>query len=140
LPNTYDFAAADSTNALPQSPVRTVGQGKYNGSSSNPVSNFSISPYVVADNVTDYGAGFSYAAATGVSTAAQARPWEFAIATACFACHDSALAMQHMESNAVRSTIRAAPLWPRPSSARFAIRPAKWRISSSCMRNNVIDV
>jgi hypothetical protein len=60
------------------------------------------SPYIVADNVTDYGTGFSFTAKDGSS-------WDPAlaatgltnlvispIASACFACHDTQLATNHM--------------------------------------------
>jgi OmcA/MtrC family decaheme c-type cytochrome len=101
LPGTYDFSAAASTSALPNRLYRTVATGKFNGTATaDPVAKFAISPYVIADNVTDYGAGFGYAAATGASTAAAGTTLvNSPIATACFACHDSSLAMQHMESN-----------------------------------------
>ena len=34
---------------------------------------YTVSPYVVADSVTDYGAGFSYNAATNATTRPRAR-------------------------------------------------------------------
>ncbi len=101
LPNTYDFNAAASTSALPNRLYRTAATGKLNGTSTaTPLAAFSISPYVTADNVTDYGAGFSYAAATGAITAAAGTTLvNSPIAGACSACHDSDLALQHMKSN-----------------------------------------
>jgi OmcA/MtrC family decaheme c-type cytochrome len=100
LPNTYDFSSAASTSALPNRQYKTVATGKLNGTSTaTALAAFSISPYVTADNVTDYGAGFAYAAATGVITpAAGTTLVSSPIATVCFACHDSALARQHMEN------------------------------------------
>jgi OmcA/MtrC family decaheme c-type cytochrome len=105
LPGTYDFSATASAAALPNRPYRTVGAGKYDRASSNAVANFSIAPYVVADNVTDYGLGFSFNAglATSGGVAAGATREAAAttlvnspITTTCVACHDSTLAVQHM--------------------------------------------
>jgi OmcA/MtrC family decaheme c-type cytochrome len=59
-----------------------------------------LSPYVAKDNATNYGAGFSVNAGSGAATAAAGTTLVISpIATVCFACHDSSLAMQHMESN-----------------------------------------
>jgi OmcA/MtrC family decaheme c-type cytochrome len=97
---TYDFSATASASALPNKQYRTVGTGKYDGTVAGSLAAFSISPYVTADNVKDYGAGFSIANATGVSTAAVGTTLVISpIATACFSCHDSALAQSHMTSN-----------------------------------------
>jgi len=50
--------------------------------------------------VGDYGNGFSYSATTGVTTEAAATTLVTSpIATACFACHDTATATAHMTSN-----------------------------------------
>ena len=100
LPGTYDFSATASASALPNRQYRTVGTGKYDGTAVGSLAAFSISPYVTADNVTDYGSGFSFNAATGVTTAAAGTTLVISpIATVCFSCHDSALAKSHMESN-----------------------------------------
>jgi OmcA/MtrC family decaheme c-type cytochrome len=100
LPGTYDFGASASASALPNRLYRTVGAGKYDGTVAGTLAKFQISPYVTADNVTDYGAGFSYNAATSVTTPAAATTLvNSPIATACFACHDSDLAVQHMQGN-----------------------------------------
>ncbi|MBL8286894.1 MAG: OmcA/MtrC family decaheme c-type cytochrome [Rubrivivax sp.] len=111
LPNTYNFATTASAAALPDRPYRSVATGKFNGTASaDPVAKFSISPYVVADNVFDYGAGFAFNAGTGVTTAPAATTLVTSpITAACFACHDSALAVAHMRSGggsiyAARST------------------------------------
>ena len=101
LPGTYNFANAASASALPNRQYRTVGQGKYNGTASaNPLAAFSISPYVVADNVFDYGTGFSFNAATGVTAqAAGTTLVNSPVATACFSCHDSNQSVAHMRAN-----------------------------------------
>jgi OmcA/MtrC family decaheme c-type cytochrome len=101
LPGTYDFSATASAAALPNRLYRTVGTGKFNGTASaSALSVFSLSPYVIADNVFDYGAGFAFNAATGVITQAAATTSVISpISTACFACHDSTQAKAHMEIN-----------------------------------------
>jgi hypothetical protein len=80
--------------------LTTVATGKYN---SDPLANssyFTISPYVVADNVTDYGNGFSFNAGTGVTTEAAASSLVLSPMTgACSACHDTAIAIDHMKAN-----------------------------------------
>lgn len=101
VPGSYDFSATASASGLDGKQYRTVGQGKYNGTASaSPVSAFSLSPYVVKDNVTDYGSGFSFNAATGATTAAAATTLVISpVTTACFSCHDSSQAKAHMEAN-----------------------------------------
>ncbi|MBI5908814.1 MAG: OmcA/MtrC family decaheme c-type cytochrome [Betaproteobacteria bacterium] len=118
LPGMYDFSASASSSALPNKQYRTVGQGKYNGTVAGSLAAFSISPYVTADNVKNYGAGFAFnASATTASNITKADGTVFSnpaqgifnaegstlvispIATACFSCHDSTVAQQHMESN-----------------------------------------
>jgi OmcA/MtrC family decaheme c-type cytochrome len=120
----YDFSASASASAVPNRLYRTVATGVFNGIAntvtkgcttsppppstgpfvsdckSTALSVYSLSPYVTKDNVFDYGAGFSVAAATGVPTnAAGTTLVNSPIATACFACHDSVLARTHMEIN-----------------------------------------
>ena len=110
LPGTQDFSASASAAALPNRQYRTVGQGTYASTSSTA---FTFSPYVARDFA--YGAGFGFNAATGVGTAAAATTLvNSPVTTACFSCHDSALARAHMEINggsiyAPRGTALAAP-------------------------------
>jgi OmcA/MtrC family decaheme c-type cytochrome len=60
LPGTYDFSLVATTSALPSMLPSTVGQGRYNSSATtNPSSSFMISPYVMSNNLMDYGFGFS---------------------------------------------------------------------------------
>jgi OmcA/MtrC family decaheme c-type cytochrome len=101
LPGTYDFTASASASALPNRQYRTAATGIFNGTATAPPLNvFSLSPYVIADNVTSYGSGFSFNAATGVTTAAAATTLvNSPITTACFACHDGDLAVAHMRTN-----------------------------------------
>jgi OmcA/MtrC family decaheme c-type cytochrome len=112
----YDFSASASQSALPSRLYRTVATGIFNGAAGTlttgcvvtaindclqtDVGVYSLSPYVIKDNLTDYGKGFSVAGATGVPTnAAVTTLVNSPIATACFACHDSVLARTHMEIN-----------------------------------------
>jgi len=109
LPGTYDFSSTTngsngnaSASVIQNRLYRTVGTGKYNGTASNPnpVAVFSISPYVIADNVMDYGTGFGYNAGTAVATPAAGTTLVISpITTVCFSCHDSTLARAHIESN-----------------------------------------
>ena len=130
LPGTYDFSATASASAVPNRLYRTVATGKYNGTSSaSALSIFSLSPYVIADNVTDYGTGFSFNAATAsqVTTPAAATTLVISpITTACFACHDDALATAHMTSNggqiyAPRGTLATAGVPGSGSGALGAV-------------------
>ena len=96
-PNTYDFTAPVSMAAVPNLNLTAVATGKFDGTSSTA---YTISPYVVADNSTDYGGGFAYNAATGATTAAGgANLVNSPIMTACVACHDTQPAIDHMTGN-----------------------------------------
>ena len=117
LPGTYDFTSTSA--AVPNRLYRTVGTGKYDGTVAGSLAAFSISPYVTANNVVNYGAGFTFnasnstaATVTGLasgSTATVPPQGTFQaesttlvnspIATACFSCHDSATAREHMKAN-----------------------------------------
>lgn len=101
--NTYDFMNGTNQNSLANQPLTTVATGTYNN---NPLVNstyYTLSPYVVADGVTNYGAGFSYNAGTNVTT--QAAPTTLVLSPitgACSACHDSPIALDHMTANGGR--------------------------------------
>lgn len=98
LPGTYDFTASAYTPALLANLLDvTVATGKFNGASTTA---YTISPYVTKDNVMDYGSGFSYTVATGVTVeAAGTNLVSSPIASACFSCHDSATAQTHMAND-----------------------------------------
>ncbi len=146
----YDFSAPASAAAVSKRLYRTTAQGVFNTSTSPTLlvtfdangvaktggttsltppsaataalSLVRVSPYVVADNATDYGIGFSYtayraAAAPKTATATtmalpavvsetgvtrQAAPTTLVsspIAAACFSCHDSSKAQIHMNQD-----------------------------------------
>jgi len=102
----YDFSSATSVAALPNMLPSTVAKGHYDGSATtNPNGYFTISPYVVADGVTDYGLGFSTTNVGGktCSTAApcNADPTTLVkspITAACSACHDEADDIDHFQA------------------------------------------
>jgi OmcA/MtrC family decaheme c-type cytochrome len=95
----YDFSASASSSALANRLYRTVATGSFNASSSA-LTAFQLSPYVDTTGATNYGSGFSFSATTGATTAAAGTTLvNSPIAGACFACHDSDLAKQHMEAN-----------------------------------------
>jgi OmcA/MtrC family decaheme c-type cytochrome len=98
---TYDFTLAANINAVPNMLDSAVGVGTYNRDPvANPTGWFSISPYVTADGVFNYGAGFAFNAGTGVITqAADTNLVKTPIVSACSACHDAPIAIAHMESN-----------------------------------------
>jgi OmcA/MtrC family decaheme c-type cytochrome len=104
VPNTYDFTASANLAAVDNMELTTVATGKYNSDPvANPTGYYTLSPYVVADNVKDYGAGFSYAQGTGVTTEAAGTTLVISpVTTACVACHDSSPAMDHMKANGGR--------------------------------------
>ncbi len=115
LPGTFDFTATSSANAVANMELTTVATGKFN---IDPLVNstfFTISPYVVGDGVTDYGSGFSFNVGTGVTTQGGAANLVLSpITGACSACHDTAIAINHMTANggqfyAPRSSVLAGP-------------------------------
>jgi len=97
LPGTYDFSAPASASAVAppvKIPYTTVGTGIYSTAPGS-VAEYSLSPYVAQG--PDYGASPSYNSGTGVLTTDPANLVTSPIATACFSCHDSDIAKQHME-------------------------------------------
>jgi OmcA/MtrC family decaheme c-type cytochrome len=100
LPGTFDFTASASGPAVDRMELTAVATGKYNSDPLVNSSYFTLAPYVVADNVTDYGSGFSFNAATGVTTQGASSNLVLSpITGACSACHDSAIAINHMKAN-----------------------------------------
>jgi len=97
LPGTYDFSAPASASAVLNRLYRTVGTGTYPVPDTTTAAGYSQSPYVAPGT---YGSGFSYNAGTGVTTPAATTTLVISpIATACFSCHDSDIARQHMETS-----------------------------------------
>jgi len=95
----FDFSGKDAAAALPRLLPSTVANGKYNNNQVTNTSYYTLSPYVVADNTKDYGAGFSVNSGTGLPTdAALTTLVKSPITAACSACHDSAFTIGHMEA------------------------------------------
>lgn len=98
--NTYDFTNSANLNALPNEQLTTVATGTYN---TDPLVNstyYTVSPYVTADGITNYGNGFSYNAGTNVTTQAAGTTLVMSpITGACASCHDSTIAINHMKFN-----------------------------------------
>ena len=91
LPGTYDFSASATMAAYPNMLASTVGQGTYAAGSVH-------APYVA--EATAYGAGFSYNAQTGATVNADPTTLVVSpIVAACSACHDSPIAIDHMQTN-----------------------------------------
>jgi OmcA/MtrC family decaheme c-type cytochrome len=91
LPGTYDFSASATQAAYPNMLASTVGQGTYAAGSVH-------SPYVA--EATNYGAGFSYNVLTGATV--NPDPTTLVVSpmvAACAACHDSPIAVDHMQVN-----------------------------------------
>ncbi len=91
LPGSYDFSSAATTAAYPNMLASTVGQGTYAAGTVH-------SPYVAEAQA--YGVGFSYNALTGATVAPDPTTLVVSpIVAACSACHDSAIAVDHMQTN-----------------------------------------
>jgi OmcA/MtrC family decaheme c-type cytochrome len=92
LDGTFDFSSDAAMAALPNMLPATVGVNTYSGTQN--------SPYVDSTGATNYGAGFSFSAATGNATQAAASTLIVTpIASACSACHDTPAAIDHMQTN-----------------------------------------
>jgi OmcA/MtrC family decaheme c-type cytochrome len=90
-PGTYDFSSSATTAAYPNMLASTVGQGTYAAGTVN-------APFVSTG--INYGIGFSYNALTGATT--NADPTSLVVSpfvAACSSCHDSAIAVDHMQTN-----------------------------------------
>ena len=112
-PNTFDFTNAGNLAAVTNMELTTAATGKLDA---NPLTNstyYTVSPYVVADGVTDYGAGFAFNATTGATTQAAGSTLVMSpITAACASCHDSGATVDHMKANggrfyAARSSVLA---------------------------------
>jgi OmcA/MtrC family decaheme c-type cytochrome len=93
---TYDYSASASSAVVKNLLASTVAAGTYSAPAAGLFN--TVSPFVALG--TDYGTNFTFTAATGayvdaVGTTRIVTP----ITAACVACHDGALAIDHMESN-----------------------------------------
>jgi OmcA/MtrC family decaheme c-type cytochrome len=125
--DTYDFVASTNMSQLANQPLTTVATGTYN---SNPLVNssyYTLSPYVIADGVTNYGAGFSYNAATNATTQAAGTTLVISpITSACASCHDTSIAIDHMTANGGRFySTRSAALTGGPEQCMICHGPGR---------------
>jgi OmcA/MtrC family decaheme c-type cytochrome len=110
---TYDYTNPTNLASVANQELTTVATGIYNVDPLVNSTYYTISPYVVGDGVTSYGAGFSFNAATGATTQAAGTTLVMSqVTSACAACHDSTVALNHMKSlgglfYAPRSTVPA---------------------------------
>lgn len=94
VPGSYDYSATSAAAIASRLP-RAVATGTLAGTSA---SAYTYSPYITPDLA--YGAGFSFNAGTGATTAAAGTTLVISPYTApCAACHDSTLARAHMQTN-----------------------------------------
>jgi len=92
----YDFSAAASSGAVGKLLYNTVATGN------TAAADATTSSYIAQTAGTAYGSGFSYSTSTGavVTTAAAGTTLiSSPISAACFSCHDSTTAKNHMETN-----------------------------------------
>src|SRR5262249_15355624 len=112
--NTFDFTNPTNLAAIPNMLLTTAATGIYNSDPHANSTYYTLSPYVVADNVTNYGAGYAFNAATGAITDAASTTLVLSPLTGvCAACHDAPTSIAHMRQNggqfyAPRSTALAA--------------------------------
>jgi len=103
----FDFSGPGIVAALPKLLMSTVGTGTYQADPIKNSSYYTLSPYVIADGTTSYGANFSYSASQTNASAAVGLPVDATATTlvvtpitaACAACHDSPVSIDHMQSN-----------------------------------------
>jgi len=113
--NTYDFTNPTNLAAVANMELTTVATGTYNTDPLVNSSYYTVSPYVTADGVKNYGGGFSFNAGTGATTEAAGTTLVLSpITSACSSCHDSTIALSHMKANGgvfygERSTVLANP-------------------------------
>jgi hypothetical protein len=93
MPGTFDFSAPASAAALPNRLYATAATGTMPAAGTA-----YLSPFVTAGS--NYGSGFSFSVASGATTPASATTLVISpIMAACVACHDTSLAIGHMQSN-----------------------------------------
>jgi len=100
VPGTYDFSSSTSASQASGRLLRTVMSGTVLSTTATDVQKFAAWPGPELVAGTNYGSGFSFSAATGVTTQAAGTTLVTSpTAAVCFACHDSTLARAHMEGN-----------------------------------------
>ena len=107
VPGSYDFSASANAAQMPNLLWSTAANGPTPAAASTVVITTGtetitgltvISPFITPG--VDYGVRYSYNVSTGVTTpAAPTTLVNSPIAAACFGCHDSKVAMAHMQGN-----------------------------------------
>jgi len=101
--NSYDFTNATNMAQVPSMLVQTVATSTLGVAATTP----GVAPQLPGaqqtidqTNTVNYGSGFSFSAATGVSTPAAGTTLVISpLMTACSSCHDSAAEVDHMKAN-----------------------------------------
>ncbi len=101
---TYDFSASQYTPSLMNGMLNVlVAKGTYTtiggGSATSAPNSFKNSPYIVADGVTNYGAGPSVSNGGILTPGDPANLVQSPITATCVACHDLSTDIYHMQSN-----------------------------------------
>jgi OmcA/MtrC family decaheme c-type cytochrome len=100
LPGTYDFSASASASQEANRLYRTDASGTPLPATPTDLQLFIAPPVIDAAPGTNYGSGFSFNAATGVTTpAAGTNLVSSPTAAVCTSCHDGAQAQAHMRAN-----------------------------------------
>jgi len=130
LAGTYDFSSSAMMAAYPNMLASTAGQGTYAAGSVH-------SPYVL--EAQPYGAGFSYNALTGASTEADPTTLVVSpIVAACSACHDSPIAIDHMQTNGGSFYEPRSVAFTKPQQEECLLCHGPGRVASIAERHAVM--
>ncbi|HET6146409.1 MAG TPA: OmcA/MtrC family decaheme c-type cytochrome [Polyangia bacterium] len=131
LPGTFDFSSAATVAAYPNMLSSTVGQGIYAAGSVH-------SPYVT--EAVNYGAGFNYNVLTGLPPveAAATTLVVSPIVAACSACHDSAIAIDHMQTNGGSFYEARSVAFTKPQQEQCMLCHGPGRLASIAERHAVV--
>jgi OmcA/MtrC family decaheme c-type cytochrome len=130
LPGTYDFSSAATVAAYPNMLASTVGQGTYAAGTVH-------SPYVT--EAVAYGAGFAVNALTGISTPADPTTLVVSpLVAACSACHDSSIAVDHMQTNGGSFYESRAVAFAKPQQEECLLCHGPGRLASIADRHAVL--
>ena len=125
LPGTYDFSASATSAALPNLLWTTVATGTAPNplptvvTGNEPLYATYWSPFVTAGAA--YGTGYSVSSTGTVTEAAGTTLVSSPIASACFACHDSATARVHIEGNGGKLYVARSTVTPASSPEQCLI-------------------
>lgn len=130
LPGTYDFSSSATIAAYPNMLPSTVGQGTYAAGSVH-------APYV--NEAQAYGVGFSYNALTGATVTADPTTLVVSpIVAACSACHDSAIAVDHMQTNGGSFYESRAVAFAKPQQEECLLCHGPGRLAAIAERHAIV--